>query len=111
MAPRPPRGRTVGAHTRVGEIRVAFRPALGRLGLGERLHPSGAAPGLRADPSLLVSDAPRCCFGPCECLGLGARSPEGAGRRIWGVSAGRGGGRASNPGAACGSGRIRELAL
>jgi hypothetical protein len=40
----------------------------------------------------------------------GIRGPRGAGLRVGGEG-GAGGGRASNPGAACGSGGIRELAL
>ena len=51
--------------------------------------------------------------GPGERGGL-ALSPQTRGRgegAFGGVRAGRGGDRASNPSAACGSGRIRELAL
>lgn len=40
----------------------------------------------------------------------GIRGPRGAGLRVGGEG-GAGGGLASNPGAACGSGGIRELAL
>lgn len=115
MVWRPTRGRAVGAHTRVGEIRGALWPAPRLWGLEGRTHPWGAATQPRADPSLRVPDPPSRTFGSGGRISEeGSPQPRGrAGPSVWGVSSGRGGGRACHPGgrAACGSGRIRELAL
>lgn len=70
-----------------------------RPGFGRRIHPAGAVQGLRAHPSLPVPDRPATLSG----LASAARriiepaAPRARGRRDWGVSAGLGGSRASNP--------------
>lgn len=75
--------------------------------------PLGLLQGSGPTPPCLSRTRPAARSGQaCESSGLAEpAAPRARGGRVWGVSAGRGGGRASNPGAACGSGRIRELAL
>lgn len=96
MAPRPA---AVGAYTRVGEIGAVFCTAPVSPGFGRRIHPAGAVQGLRAHPSLPVPDRPATLAGlQAQHGGLAEpAAPRARGRRVWGVSAGLGGSRASNP--------------
>lgn len=70
MARRSTRGRAMGAHTRVGEIRAALRPRRASGGLEGCAHPCGAAPALRAEPSRPIPDPSSGTFG----FGSGERS-------------------------------------
>ena len=127
MAPRPLRGRCSGCAKPGWRNPGGFLDRVTSPGTCKAHKSRWGCPGARSRP-LPASPRPRRTglhtpagrIRPAPgTFGLGERgglvlSPQTRGRgarAFGGVRAGRGGGRASNPSAACGSGRIRELAL
>lgn len=114
MAPQPPKGRCSGCRHPGGrkpsDSPDLTAPPSGALE-GASVRARLTVPGLTAERSPPGSAGRFARSGQAHRRRLsGIYGPRGAGMRVGGEG-GAGGGRASNPGAACGSGGIRELAL
>lgn len=92
MAPRPTRGRTVGAHTRVGEIRAILWSARVAWASKGAHIPLGLLQGSGLTPPCLSRTRPAARSGQASAAQRisGARSPEGAGRARLGRERGAG---------------------